>query len=163
MTYSKGEFKEGDRVAVYGTLQGDVKCSGDRGRIVEAINSKALPVGWYCVEFERDGTSYWKYVHPKQLRRLKPKKSKRREWYAEILIDEEPKHVFLHSIRPAPCTRELIQVREVRPSTPKLGKRVSRTDLANAIYKELSQRTTLSHNVKESAAYSVCDVLGVTE
>lgn len=125
MTHSKGE-----RVACYwydGRFTGTIK---------EVHGSKVL------VLFD---SGQQKWANPKQLRRLKPKKSKRREFWLSSIRKEILKDQYMIRISENKKAHDDTLFREVLPSTPKPGKRITREMLENTAYPVLKE-SGMSHN-----------------
>lgn len=71
---TRAQLKPGDGVRVYGTLKGDIECNGRIATVKENMKEYGPPPGWLTVQMIIDGGIYTKHVHPKQLRRLRPRK-----------------------------------------------------------------------------------------
>jgi hypothetical protein len=70
-------LKAGDIVRVYGTLRGELSCNGERAEVMPDVCPQE---GWITVKFKQGNITYFKWVHPKQCRRIKPRR-KPREWW----------------------------------------------------------------------------------
>lgn len=109
----KTEFKVGDRVRVYGEFRG-VSTTGDffyDGTVVTHAPWTSLLVR--LDKRNSYGLSLDVFAHPKQCRRLKPKK--RREWWLAAMssITNDPEGRWCRSSKPADPTT-WIHVREVK-------------------------------------------------